>query len=129
MNYSYFWARLLGLYVVILAGGMFFHLKNFQTLLTTMAQSPALLMIMGIFTLLLGLAIVVTHQVWRGWPILVTILGYWISLKGIFLLFFPAVINQTMMLWQDHNLYLAPLPSFIIGLILLFCGFKNKMVK
>ena len=123
MNYSKFWARLLGLYTVILALGAYINLESYMGWMAEIAKNPYYFMVMGMFTLVLGLAIVVTHQVWRGWPILVTILGYWISIKGILLLFFPTLVQQMIPFWQGQNMYFAPLPALIIGLILLYCGF------
>lgn len=123
MNISLFWARLLGFYSVILAIGILCDIKVFQSLLIKMAENPVSMLIVGMFTLLFGLAIVVSHQVWKGWPILVTFVGYIVVLKGIALLFFPASINKILTFWQVKNIYFAPLPALSLGLILLICAY------
>lgn len=126
MGTSKFWARVLGWYMVIVGTGMFFTMPLFHELVKELSKNPALLMITGIFTLFLGLTIVVSHQVWRGWPILVTIIGYWAAIKGGILLFFPSVMHYFASLWGSHNMTYASIPSVILGLILLYCGyFKN----
>ncbi|MGE3318771.1 MAG: hypothetical protein AB7I18_05690 [Candidatus Berkiella sp.] len=126
MNYSIFWARLLGLYIVILYAGMFFHFKHFQTLAGQMTQNPVLLMVMGMFTLFLGLTIVLSHRTWRGWPILITLIGYLVVAKGIMLLFFPEWVHKVVTAWQGYNIYIAVVPGLVLGLILLICGFVVK---
>ncbi len=126
MNMSTVWARILGLYVVIICIGMFEHLNTYKELIKEMSHSPSLNITFGLFTLLLGLAVVVTHNVYRGWPLIVTVLGYWICMKGIILLYFPAWVNQFIAFWQDKNFNLALIPGLSMGIILLYCGFCIK---
>lgn len=123
MNYSIFWARLIGLYAVLLAIGVLLDVQSYQALIKDMDQNHSLTITMGIFTLLLGVAMLVTHQVFKGWPILVTLLGYWITIKGMLLLAFPSIVHHVILFWENKNWYLAPLPSLLIGLILLYFGF------
>lgn len=122
MNKSLFWARLLGLYTIILSAWTFFHIKQLPALILDMTN-PSTSMILGLFTVFLGLSLMVSHPIWKGWPIIVTVLGYWITIKGIVLLFFPQWINHIVKSWQDKNMIFAPIPALVIGLILLFCGF------
>lgn len=123
MNRSVFWARLLGLYTVVLATWSFVNIKQLHSLLEDLTHNTPISMTLGLLTLFLGLAIVVNHQIWKGWPIIVTLLGYWITLKGAVLLFFPEWINKMLVFWEGKNILLAPVPALLIGLILLFCGF------
>lgn len=123
---SVFWARLLGTFTVIVAGGAFFKIDSFNAWLSELSNNHGLLMVMGVFTLLLGITIVISHNVWRGWPIIVTILGYWIIIKGIALLYFPQLVQNAMVFWQGKNVFWAPLPALGIGLILLYFGFIRK---
>lgn len=126
MDYSLFWARVLGFYAVIVSIGCFLHIDKMYKLLVDLSSNPSAMMVVGMFTLFLGLAIVVSHSVWRGWPILVTVLGYWIVFKGITLLFFSKWISHIVAFWQGRDLSYAPIPALVIGLILLFCGYFCK---
>lgn len=126
-NYSVFWARLLGLYAFILSVWCFVNIHHLYPMMSALTHTPLDLMMLGIFTIPFGLAIILSHSIWRGWPIIITILGYWITLKGIILLFFPSWINKLILFWQDKSMFLAPIPAFFIGLVLLYCGFfANK---
>lgn len=123
MNKSIFWAKLLGLYSIILAIWTFHNIKGLHTTMLALENNAPLLMVMGLFTLFLGLSIIVSHGIWKGWPIIVTLVGYWITIKGLVLLFFPEWINKIITFWQGKNMIYTPIPALVIGLILLFCGF------
>lgn len=126
MIYSIFWARLLGLYTLIMSVGLFFHLKKYQTLMTELSQNNMVLMILGMFTLFLGLTIVLSHRTIRGWPIIITVIGYLVILKGILLMFFPHWIQKALSIWQSFDNYIAIIPPLIVSIILLICGFVVK---
>lgn len=123
MNYSIFWARLLGFYIVILCAWTFLNIKDLHSMLTDLTSNHGVSMAVGFFTLFLGLAIAVSHSIWRGWPIVVTLVGYWIIIKGSVFLFFPHFINNIVAYWQGKNMMFAPIPAFVIGLYLLYCGY------
>lgn len=126
MDYSLFWARVLGFYAVIVSIGCFLHIDKMYKLLVDLSGNPSAMMVVGMFTLFLGLAVAVSHSVWRGWPILVTVLGYWIVFKGITLLFFSKWISHIVTFWQGRDLSYMPVPALVLGLILLFCGYFLK---
>lgn len=126
MNITIFWARLIGLYAVIISVGSFLELDYFHSLFVDMAHTPTIMMTLGLFTLILGLAIVLTHPIWKGWGIMVTLVGYMICIKGFLLLFFPHLINFALDYWQHHNMRFAFLPAFIVGFILLISSFFVK---
>ena len=123
MNSSTFWARILGLYTVILAVWSYFHLNTLLNLMESIQKQPAISMTLGLFTLFLGLAMVVNHQKWKRWPIIITLLGYWVTFKGIVLLFFPQWMQSILTYLQGKDLTYAPVPTLVICTILLFCGF------
>lgn len=123
MIHSIFWARFIGLYAVILAAWCFYDANQLYPLLTELSKDPLMIMNYGIFTILIGLAILVSHFVWQGWPILVTVMGGLVTLKGIALLFFPQFLSKLVPLYHDKNILFAPLPSLVLGLVLLYFGF------
>src|SRR5579872_2597205 len=106
MNQSIFWARLLGLYSVILALWCYCDLNHLTTLMIDLSHHSLIMMCLGIFTVPFGLAIIVSHTQFHGWPIFVTLMGYLITLKGLFLLFFPQWVSQAVYFWQDKNIIL-----------------------
>ena len=127
MNLSIFWARLLGFYSLIVCIWALCSYKKLPDIIINLINNPSISMTLGIFTILIGLAIVISHPIWRGWPLIVTILGYLIILKGLVLLFYPQWSHQIMAFWENKNMALSALPSLIIGLILLYFGFRKKV--
>ena len=45
-------------------------------------KSPGLMYVTGFFTFVLGLIMVIAHNVWVGWPVVVTVLAWLTLLKG-----------------------------------------------
>lgn len=127
MNVSVFWARVLGLYTVTLSIWSFIHMKIINPLesniMIDFVSNPLYIFSLGIFTLFMGLLVFVSHQIWRGWPILVTLLGYWIITKAIILLFFSNWLHEQIVFWQGENSLIRSSIEFTIGAILLYCGF------
>lgn len=126
MRYSIFLARLLGLYQVIMSIGMFFHLKKYQTLMTQLTQNPLILLVMGMFTLFLGLTIILSHSKFRGWPIIITLIGYLVAIKGIVLLFFPELVQKVISQWLAFDDYVTVVSPLLVGIILMIFGFIVK---
>ena len=127
MNISVFWARVLGFHTVIMSIWAFEHLKIINPLesqiMADFISNPLYLFNIGIFNLFMGLVICVSHQVWRRWPLLITLLGYWIVAKGIILLFFVGEFHELIVLWQGENSLIRSILEFMTGTVLLTCGF------
>jgi len=126
-----FIARMLGLYCLIVSLIMFTHKLAMVEIENTLVHSPALLFIGGIITLVAGLAIVLSHNVWSGGalPVTVTLLG-WISLiKGVLLLS-PGTTSGFWDSFQYERLfYLYASISFVLGAYLTHAGFKRQHAK
>ncbi|MDR3534242.1 MAG: hypothetical protein P4L90_27215 [Rhodopila sp.] len=122
--------RLIGLWLLILSIA---EMINKAAMLDTAAQivdSPSLLFLSGGLTLVAGLAIVLAHNVWRGgvMPIVVTILGWALLIKGIALLVVPPA-GSVGMLRASH--YADPYPFYVaialfLGLYLTVAGFAAR---
>ncbi len=90
------------------------------------ANSPALLFLTGILTLVFGFVLVVFHNVWvMGWPVIITVFG-WIALfKGIWILAFPGfyeyISGKMRMTTPLMRGYAAVV--LLIGVLFLLLGF------
>jgi len=94
-----------------------------------LVKSPALLYILGFISLLLGLLVVLTHDVWNAGflPLIVTLLGWIMVLRGVSALF---ISHGTLMRWirlarieQLAWLYAAIL--LVFGAYLTYAGFMH----
>lgn len=126
-----FISRMLGLYCLIASLIMFTHKSAMVEIENTLIHNPAILFIAGIITLVAGLAIVLSHNVWSGGalPVMVTLLG-WISLIKAVLLLSP---GTTVGFWDSFQyerlFYLYALISFVLGAYLTYSGFRTQRMK
>jgi len=126
-----FISRLLGLYCLIVSLNMFTHKSAMVEIESTLIHTPAMLFLGGIFTLVAGLAIVLSHNVWSGGalPVTVTLLG-WISLiKGVFLLSPGTTTGFWDSFRYEQLFYVYASVSFLLGVYLTYGGFRVQHAK
>jgi hypothetical protein len=122
-----FLARTAGLYCVILALAMMANRKATLAAMDDILRSPALTLTIVVFTLMLGLAWVIGHNVWHGGllPVLVTLFGWATLLKALTMLFLPThrmrVLYENLNYERHFHLYMGVL--LILGLYLTLAGF------
>ena len=88
--------------------------------------SRALLFLSGFLTLLAGLAIVNTHNVWiASWPVIITAFGWLMIVAGILRMALPAQIRPIgeAMLANKTFLRLAGGAQAVLGAFLMFKGY------
>jgi len=99
----------------------------------TTAEDTAVMLSYAIFSLAMGVAMVIGHNVWSGGalPVVVTLAGWLILAKGIFLLVLPPEAFSRMMhlmRYREHcSFYLAP--AFLLGLYLTWAGFGMSLTR
>ena len=130
MDRTIYLARFLGLGIILTVLGM---VANKQTAVETMSElfsQPALMWVTGVFTMFLGLAIVLAHNRWSGGPlpVVVTVYGWIALLKGVFFIWLPPAaedaLYQTMHFEQFFYWYFVV--ALIAGGFLTVEGFRTK---
>ncbi len=86
-----FLGRFLGLSCLVMCAVLVARPRASLAAITSMMQSPGLILVTGIFTMGGGAAMVVGHNVWSGGalPVVVTLLGWLTLIKGIALMATP----------------------------------------
>ncbi|WP_163724679.1 hypothetical protein [Mycobacterium gallinarum] len=120
-------ARVLGPYFTIVAVIAALRAPDMRQLLSEFTASDVWPWVIGAFILMGGVAIVAFHQLWRGpAAIIVSILGWLLVARGVFLLAFPdtfaSVADRVIgaaVVWQVAYLVFA-----VIGLYLTYVGWK-----
>jgi len=101
MDTSLFLAKLVGPVLLTTSAAMLINQVNMREMAADFLEHRGLIFLAGILTLLGGLAIVLTHNVWvLGWPVVITIFGWLLVIGGIFRIVFPdsvKSIGQTML--------------------------------
>ena len=124
MDVSIFLARALGIYFVVLCLAMLTKRKFFHEVLQSVAGSKAVLYLSGLFSLIIGLLIVLSHNIWDcNWRIIVTVVGWLALVKGVLLIIAP----KTFMSWSMKAFrVITPIVCAIIilvGAYLIYIGF------
>jgi putative exporter of polyketide antibiotics len=123
-----FLSKLIGLYCLFMALAMTPHKEATVAKVAALAQDPPVLLILGVFTLVAGLAMVLGHNVWRGGggTVVVTLVGWLALLKGLLFLFLPPGTYARFLLEQAHYerlFYFYMALIFVIGVYLTYGGF------
>jgi hypothetical protein len=94
MQTSIFLARLLGP-VLLLAGiAMLINRKQLEAIAQEALRSPLLLLLLGIIDFAIGLAIVLTHNLWvADWRVIITLLGWFLLVRGAVRMLVPGQVK------------------------------------
>lgn len=127
MDISIFLAKVLGLYLLIIALAMLVNAKNIRALLAE-SNNTSFVFLTGTIALIIGVLLVVTHNIWEAdWKVLITILGWLTLIKGIVRLFFPEyVLRMTARFVQNSRAYFViDVILLIVGIYLSYVGFAS----
>jgi uncharacterized membrane protein HdeD (DUF308 family) len=126
METSLFLARLIGPVAIVMGAAMLINPVNMREMATDFLEHRGLIFLAGILTLLAGLAIVLTHNVWvAGWPVIITIVGWLSVVGGIFRIVFPDSVKSIgeAMLSYSSGLTAAGVVQALIGGWLCYVGY------
>ena len=86
-----FLGKLIGLYCIIVALAMMAHKQSAVATVNALIRNPPLLLPAEILGLAAGLGMVLGHNIWSGGalPVVITLLGWLIAIRGIVLLALP----------------------------------------
>jgi hypothetical protein len=123
-----FLARLFGLGMTIIAIWILVDEADLGTIVQQLVRDRPATFLLSLICLVSGLAVVVGHQVWSGGiaPVLVTLVGWLLLLRGLVLLFLPANLLESLAdaLVGARWLYFAGTVALVFGLILTYAGFR-----
>jgi hypothetical protein len=122
--------RLLGLYCILVALSMLARGRATVDTVTALLHNQPLLLILGVFTLLAGLAMVLVHNVWSGGalPVVVTLIGWSTLIKGLLFLFLSPDAEANFFLGGLHYgqlFYPYVAFSLVLGAYLTYAGFRS----
>jgi hypothetical protein len=124
-----FLAKLIGLYCVLFGLAMAVQKEAMVEMVAALIRDGPVLLIVEVIGVTVGLAIVLGHNVWSGGalPIVVTLLGWIILIRGVVLLFLsPAAKIRFFEMFHFAELfYLYVGITFVIGLFLTYAGFRS----
>ena len=114
MQLSLFLAQFLGLYFLIFGLAIILRAKFFRKLCSSFVENSAAMFVGGGIGVLLGLFLVLSHNIWQdAWRILITLICWIVLLKGLFLVFFTETAQNITKMCKAHS------GNIIIGVIYL----------
>ena len=126
-----FLSRLIGLFTLILSLALLADKESSVSAIVALVHERPLLLIIGMMGLLAGLAIVLSHNVWSGGivPILVTLIGWLILIRGVLLILLPAgeAVRLFDVLRYEELFYFYTGVTLIVGLFLAYRGFTTSV--
>lgn len=127
MQTSIFLAQLIGPVFFVIGLGVLISGAAYRQATDEVIGSRALLYVFGALGFTAGLAIVLTHNVWvLGWPVIVTILGWLMMLRGAVRILVPQQVGDlgARMLRRSPNLLpIGGVVALVLGAVLCFFGY------
>ncbi len=126
-----FLGKLIGLFCILLSLSMLARRQGTITSVEGLLHDAPLTLVTGLITLGLGLAMVLTHNIWSGGalPIIVTIMGWATLVKGLLLLFLTQDTSSNLFLnalRYDRYFYFYVAFAFLLGAYLYYAAAASK---
>jgi putative exporter of polyketide antibiotics len=126
-----FLSRLIGLYCILVALSMITRRQATLESVTALLHDPSMIFVLGAITLIAGLAMVLTHNIWSGGArvVIVTLVGWITLIKSLSFLFLPPQIEAGLFLKRLHYeqlFYPYCAFSLVLGSYLTYGGFKSR---
>ena len=122
MEISIFFVKFMGYFIFLTGSALFLSKETRTAMLENMKNNESFLIAMGYITLLIGLPIVILHNVWELSVLgLVTLMGWVTLIKGFVFLAKPSIVKKKEL--SEKNLKIRVLIGALIGLGLMYCGY------
>jgi hypothetical protein len=123
-------SRLIGVVALIVAAAMLADKATVVTTVEHFGQDRTALLLLGLFRVVAGAAVVLIHNVWsRGlWPLVVTLTGWAMLVRGVIDLFLPPEVMAGFLAAArvtDFYYFYASIP-LVLGGYLALRGFSAK---
>jgi hypothetical protein len=128
MQASIFIAKLLGPVLLVAGIAMLVNRKELDAIAQELLRSPLLLLLLGIIDLAIGLAIVLTHNVWvADWRLIITLLGWLLIVRGAIRMLVPDQAKTLgAKLLKNTNAVTGSLAATaVLGLVLSYFGYAR----
>ncbi len=124
MDTSIYIARIMAIAYLSISIAMFVDPKFYTEMIKDFFKAKHSLYLGGLMALIIGYVIIASHNIWTGWPIIITLLGWMALFKGVFLLAFPnTFINLTKKMFDLKAMPKYRLLVLLLGVIFSYFGF------
>jgi hypothetical protein len=126
---TFFLAKLLGLYCIIVALPMMTRKQTAVATVKALIANTPLLLLVEVIGLAGGLAMILGHNIWSGGalPVVVTLVGWLMAIRGAALLALSPSVTMKLFeaLRYEQLFYVYMGGTLILGLYLTYAGFSG----
>lgn len=125
MELSIFLAKIIGLYLILKALIVLANYRRLPNLVAEFLKSEGLRLTAGLIVIILGLLIVVSHNIWTAnWRIIITLYGWTLLLKGLAVLLLRFPVEKFLALSTNKIcVMIISLVVLLLGVYLAYLGF------
>ncbi len=128
MDTSIFLAKLIGPMMLVMGLFVVFHPERIRRVGREFLDSEALILMSGVITLPVGLAIVISHNVWEAnWRALITLIGWIAVVAGIARLAMPDVM-RTLGEAMLEKTFMTAVPGALMVVIGVYLSYHGYLV-
>jgi hypothetical protein len=122
MTTSIFLAQLIGPIALVAACGLLLNRTAYLAIAHEFVRSPALVYLSGVLSLTVGLAIIISHNVWAAdWRLLLTILGWMCVVAGATHMLLPQRVKVFAEAMLDRPMVMTARGTIGAGIGALLC--------
>lgn len=126
MDLSIFLAKVMGIYFIIVSLAFLLNKKKLIEAIPELMENYALRLVLYIFTLILGILLIVSHNIWElNWTVVITIIAWLVFIKGALNLLFPHFLNKLAEPWlrSEPLIISSIILNLLIGIFLFYYGY------
>jgi len=127
MDLSIFLAEVIGVYLTITSLAALVKRKPLMQAIKQMARNTHVVFMLAALELILGLILVLSHNVWDGtWHVVITVFAWLMLIEGVFYFFVKQSVVEKLLNWfsrADWFYTLASLVGVVLGIYLMYVGF------
>ncbi|HEY6258127.1 MAG TPA: hypothetical protein VIY51_20280 [Xanthobacteraceae bacterium] len=126
MPTSIFLAKLMGPFMALAGAAMLINRKELDALAQEFLHSRVLFFLLGLIDFAIGLAIVLTHNVWvADWRLIITLMGWLLLVRGTVRVLIPDQVKPfgTRLLKNANVMTGSVAAVLVLGLVLSYFGY------
>ena len=121
MDYSIFFIKFYGYFIFLFAGALLISKDGRKVIIT---QSKENIMLTGMISLIIGLPVIILHNIWKADVSgLVTFIGWMSTLKGVVRIAYPSFVVNKMKNYTENSSNIWLIFAMLLGAGLMYCGY------
>lgn len=123
-DFTPFILRLIMVVYLTVGLGILLSPNYYRKIFAHLLDNKLMIYLGGLMALVVGFAVITYHNVWQGWGLLVTLLGWAAFLKGLMVLLLPEQLMKiSTQVMKESHFFMYGLSAIILGLIFGYFGF------